>query len=417
MPTAAERTLGALQFLLRGSHFAGPDGLPALVSGAGAQLGAERAVLYLIDYDQVLLATISEIGATTAPPPVAVEGTLAGRTFSECVQHTSTAGSGPTLFSPVLDGTERVGVLQLDFPASEPLDDELRAGCLDVAALLAELVLTSAMYGDAVERTRRRAGMTVPAEMQWRLLPPLTFVSPRASVAGVLVPAERVAGDSFDYALNGDRLHVMILDAMGHGLQAALLSAVAISTLRNARRSGLELTAVVREMDAAIAAEFGSVKFVTAIVGELDVTTGWWRWTTCGHPPALLVRNGRVVKQLDSVVDPPLGLGLLGEHPKVGQERLQPGDRLLLYTDGVAEARGSDGQFFGTARLVEFISRQASDGRPAAETLRRLNHAILNHQEGSMQDDATTVLVEWLTDQPVSVNYSPSGAVPTVRTT
>ena len=186
---------------------------------------------------------------------------------------------------------------------------------------------------------------------------------------------------------------------MGHCLQAALLASVALGTLRNARCAGLYLTSTVQVIDSTLSGHFEPGQFVTGIIAELDLTGGWWRWTTCGHPPTLLVRSGRVVKQLDAVTDPPLGLGLLGQ-PQIGAERLQPGDRLLLHTDGVAEARDSAGGFFGTERLVEFTSRQAAAGRPAAETLRRLNQAILHHQDGALQDDATTVMVEWLTDQP-----------------
>lgn len=82
------------------------------------------------------------------------------------------------------------------------------------------------------------------------------------------------------------------------------------------------------------------------------------------------------------------------------RERLQPGDRSLLYTDGVIQARDPDGECFGTERLVEFTTRECAAGLPAAETLRRLNHTILAPQHGTLQDDATTVMVEWLTDQP-----------------
>nr|MDT0665405.1 PP2C family protein-serine/threonine phosphatase [Micromonospora sp. DSM 115978] len=86
----------------------------------------------------------------------------------------------------------------------------------------------------------------------------------------------------------------------------------------------------------------------------------------------------------------------LGWEPReIVEERLEPGDRLLLYTDGVIEARDSDGAFFGTDRLVEFVTRESAAGKPAAETLRRLTHAILAHQEGHLQDDATTLLVQW----------------------
>ena len=118
-----------------------------------------------------------------------------------------------------------------------------------------------------------------------------------------------------------------------------------------------------------------------------------WRWVNAGHPAALIVRGGRVVKALDRQINPPLGLQ--PDAPEVGEERLERGDRLVLYTDGVIEARAADGEFFGIDRLVDLISREAAAGRPAAETMRRLNLAILAHQEGVLQDDATTLMVEW----------------------
>lgn len=399
------RSLRAMRSLLRANLLSGPDDLPAMVSAAARELGARAGVLYLVDYDQVLLVPLLPQADADAPDAVVIEGTLAGRTFSDVVQHTAaTAGDAAALWSPVLDGTERLGVLQLVFDAVVALDDELKRACLDLASLVAELVMTRSLYGDVLERTRRRVGMTVPAELQWRLLPPLTFVSPKVTVAGVLAPTHGVAGDTFDYALNGDTLHVALLDAMGHGLEATLLASVAVATLRNARRGGADLSTTVRAMDVTVAAQFGPDRFLTGIVGELDVATGWWRWVTCGHPPALVVRDGRVVRTLDAVVNAPLGLGLLGDDPEVGQERLEPGDRLLLYTDGVVEARDASGEFFGSERLVEFVTRQAAAGRPAPETLRRLNHAILDHQDGTLQDDATTVVVEWLTDEPERVS-------------
>lgn len=403
--------LAALRVLLRASHLSGPDDLPALVHAAGAALGVERAVLYLVDYDQVQLVPLVAAGEQgDGPQAVPVEGTLAGRAFSDTTQHVTTTAHGRGLWTPLLDGTERLGVLQLEVGADVELDGELLQTCTDVAALLAELVMTRALYGDAVERARRRVPMTLPAELQWRLLPPLTFVSPRVAVSGVLAPTEQVAGDSFDYALNDGVLHVAVVDAMGHGLESTLLAAVAVAALRNARRGGLPLAGTVEAMDAALSAQFGPDRFVTGIVGELDTATGWWRWATCGHPPALLVRGGRVVKELDAVVGVPLGLGLLRGAVDVGAERLEPGDRLLLYTDGVVEARDADGEFFGTARLVELVTREDAARRPAAETLRRLNHAVLAHQEGELQDDATTVLVEWLTDE--ADRSTPRGSAP-----
>lgn len=400
MALTSDALLAALRLLLHASHLARADDIPALVSRAGAELGARRSAVYVIDYNQVLLVPLTALEPPRDNAPLPVEGTLAGRSFRDVAQHVGARGDTFTVWSPLVNGTERLGVLELGFDEEFEFDENARAICRDLAAAIAEFLVTRTAYGDAIERTRRLVPLTIPAEVQWTLLPPLTFVCPSVAVAGGLAPATEVAGDSFDYSVNGDIAYVGIVDAMGHGLEATLLSTVAIGAMRNSRRSGLGLSDTIAVMDAEIASQFGPDKFVTAIVAELDTNTGSWRWITCGHPPALIVRGGRVVKTLDMVINAPLGLGLLREQPGVGEERLEPGDRVLMYTDGVIEARNADGEFFGTQRLVEFISREAAAGQPAAEALRRLNLAILGHQEGELQDDATTLMIEWLTHEP-----------------
>ncbi len=389
--------LKALRMLVQSSHLASPDKLPGLLRRSGETIGVDQVDLYLVDYDQVLLVPLDPSARAGAggTAELAVDTTLAGRAFVDISQQVSTAGDGTTVWSPVLDGTERIGVIAHHFPAAASVDDASLRACLDAAAMTAELVISRSLYGDTVEQSRRRYPISVPAEMSRRMLPPLTFVSPAVAVGAVLAPAHELAGDTFDYAVNGDVAHVAIFDAMGHGLEAALMSSVAVSVLRNARRGGLGLGETVAVIEDTLAQQFGPDKFVTAIIGQLELSTGWWRWATCGHPAALLLRDGRIVKVLDEVVAPPLGLRLLDAEPVVGRERLQPGDRVVLYTDGVVEARDHNGEFFGLQRLANFITRHAADRLPVAETLRRLNLAILAHQRGALQDDATTVMIEW----------------------
>ncbi|MFL6128638.1 MAG: PP2C family protein-serine/threonine phosphatase [Mycobacteriales bacterium] len=99
----------------------------------------------------------------------------------------------------------------------------------------------------------------------------------------------------------------------------------------------------------------------------------------------------------------PLGVPFGSGPVEVGEEALEPGDRVLLYTDGVTEARTADGAFFTLERLAEFLERQAAAGLPTPETLRRLRQAIFDHQAGQLQDDVTALLVEWRRDSELAL--------------
>jgi serine phosphatase RsbU (regulator of sigma subunit) len=167
-----------------------------------------------------------------------------------------------------------------------------------------------------------------------------------------------------------------------------------VSAYRSARRRGFDLSETYLEADSTISQQAAD-RHVTAVLAELDVADGRLRWVNAGHPAPLLLREGRVVSALEAHPQTPLGMGFTVGPVPVSEVGLQPGDMVLLYTDGLSEARLPDGTFFGVERLAEFIERQAAAGFPAPETLRRLRHAVLAHQHGRLQDDASALLVEW----------------------
>ncbi len=374
--------------LVEASHLVVPDDVPSLLVEHARRLGADDAALYLVDYEQRVLAPVPNPDGPDREE-VVIDATLAGRCYRTLeIQQTTGDDGRARMWVPVLDGVERLGVLELSFGAEEPDLDEVRV----LAGLIAEVVMTKQAYGDLFERVRRRQPMSVAAELAWRLLPPLTFGTDRLVISGVVAPAYQLGGDSFDYSVDAQTARIAVFDAMGHGLEAGLLASVAMAACRSSRRAGSDLVGSAAAIDGAVATQFGLDRFVAAVLAELDLASGRLRWSVCGHPPPLLLRNGRIVKTLAGDVAPPLGVS---GAVVVSEEMLEPADQVLFFTDGVVEARSASGEFFGVERLVDMVIRTSAAGAPAPETMRRLLHAILEHQEGELQDDATIVVVEW----------------------
>jgi hypothetical protein len=379
--------LALLGHLLDASHDLAPDELVAAVTRAAQTLDAEDVAVYLVDYEQTMLVPLPDTADRT---PLVIDTTLAGRAFTAIVVQEADADSGRRLWLPLLDGAERLGVLGLTLPS---VDDPARAQCSWLATLVAELLMTKGQYTDSYFLARRRQSMGLAAEMQWQLLPPLTFVTPQVVIAGLLEPAYEVAGDAFDYALNGTTAHLAVIDPVGHDLTASILAAVTVGSYRHSRRAGLGLAETYAAADQVIATQFGGERFVTGQFAQLDCVAGRLQWLNAGHPLPLLVRGAKVVDTLACQPVPPLGLGI--GQPELATAALEPADRVLFYTDGVTEGRNLDGEPFGEGRLADLLVRETLAGQPAAETMRRLARAILAHQGRTPRDDATMVFLEW----------------------
>ena len=148
----------------------------------------------------------------------------------------------------------------------------------------------------------------------------------------MLEPAYEVGGDCFDYALNGSRLDLAMMDSMGHGLHSAIVAGLAVSSYRHDRREARTLELIHRNLDTIVADEAGEA-FVTGQIGHVDLVTGAFSWINAGHPPPLLVRQGQLVGFIDGPVNPPWGVG--AGDASATSSPLEPGDSLLFYTDGV----------------------------------------------------------------------------------
>jgi serine phosphatase RsbU (regulator of sigma subunit) len=314
-----------------------------------------------------------------------------GRAFVTQTVVTNPTSTGYRLWAPLLDGGDRLGILSVTVGED---DAGTRHDCETLASVLALLIVAKRAYTDVYEMQRRSREFDLAAELQLQLLPPLTFTHSVVGIAGVLENAYETGGDAFDYAVNGNRAHFAVFDAMGHGLPASLLAASVVAAYRNSRRRGHDLPQTYAALESVVAGQpLRGEQFVTTQLGELDIDTGAFSWINGGHPLPLVVRNGRSVGRLECKPTLPLGLG--GPLAEIATDRLGPGDRLLFFSDGVVEAKAGDGEPFGEDRLMDLLGRVSLAGLRPAETMRRLLHAVLDHHLGTLRDDATTVLVHW----------------------
>ncbi|MFI0236082.1 PP2C family protein-serine/threonine phosphatase [Streptomyces sp. NPDC016845] len=385
IPESADGALG--EFLADPANL--PLDLATSVAGSANALGLANAVVYLADLQQ---RQLTPLNATV--PALPIDGSLAGWSYrTQSLRVDEHHHGGMVAWLPLVDGAERLGVLEVTAPALDP--QALRRG-RTLAALCALMIASKRAYEDSFVRTARTDTMTLPAEMLRAYLPPRTIGCTRALSTAVVEPAYELGGDAFEHDLTDTALHAGVLDAVGHDLASGLVAVLALAAARNARRVGADLHDLVGSVDAALSRWLPD-KFCTAIFARLDLTTGRLSWINCGHPPPLLIRDRRLVAHaLDRDPEPPMGLpAVLASVPRhVHETTLEPGDRVLMYTDGVTEARTGDGSRFGLDQFADYVIRATASGEPPGETLRRLIHSLLAAQE-RLRDDATIVMFEW----------------------
>lgn len=370
--------------------------LPVTVWRHAERAGFHNVAIYVVDLRQEvlhLLGTEDPPGRTDhREPELLIEGTLAGRVF-ETLSPLSEVGSElGRWWVPLQDNAERLGVMRVDVLNS---DRTTMRAIRAFSLLIAMLVVTKREYSDSFARLSRTRPMNLAAELQWNLMPPNEFANEQVSISAVLEPAYEVGGDAFDYGIDEHVVHLAIFDAMGHDVTAGLAANLAVAAYRNSRRQGASLLETGEAIDAALLEHLGDPRYVTALIAELDMRTGDLSWVSHGHQTPLLIRDGRSQGMSECPPGPPLGLDL-GLSSTQCDDRLEPGDRLVLFTDGITETHHPGGDEFGLDRFVNFIVRHNAEGLPVPETLRRLIHSILDYHEGDLQDDATVLFLEWL---------------------
>ena len=387
-----------LRSLLERVEAAAPiDAVAAVADELVVRSGASEVSLLVADFSGHALVRLST--AVAAGEPVAsgtrdqggehadtlpLEGSVHERVLRTQQPAVETTADGARVIVPVTDRGDALGVLELLLP--DVPDEQTMADVAAAGHALAYVVIANRRHTDLFEWGQRTTPFSLAAEIQRRLLPSaFTCESGQFTVAGWMEPAATVGGDTFDYTLDRDTLHVSITDAVGHEVEAALLATLLVGGLRNERRRGVGLGEQTAAASDAVAHHAAPGQFVTGQVLRIDLPSQTAQIVNAGHPLPLLLRDG-VVSEVDLAVDLPFGVQE-GTRYRVQQLPLRSGDRYVFVTDGMQERNAVSLDV--AAALADTAAMHPR------EVVHALGQAVLRATGGDLEDDATVICLDW----------------------
>ncbi len=382
--------LGAAESALRSAP---PNALLATArSLLASHMQARSVKLLLADYGLTLLQPVTRLPHTGQAVAVH-DGDPAGRAFSAEAVVMEVAGEAGmvTLHLPITVRGDRIGVLSVylpEPPQGAPAVLELGA----FATAIGHELLVAERHTDLYLQARRRQRLTLAAEMQWQLLPGRGFARDEYTLGAHLEPAYAIGGDNFDWSTSDDHLTITVTDGKGHGIEAALLTNLTVSALRNARRAGISLADQACLADQAIYGEYGGRRYSPTLLLRFNLATGQADAVDAGSPQLFRLRHD-TVERVELEAQMPLGMF---EETDYREEPLSvaPGDRLVIVSSGVHGVQSRGGSLFGEDALRETIA--ATQHSSTHETARAVVNALVQyHGGGDLPSDAAVVCMDW----------------------
>ncbi len=364
--------------------------LDVVTAAMKEQCGATAVELRIADYGMTSLQSVES--SPFAVEPLPIHDSPHGRAFGAQDPVVLPAPPGQTAAHlPVTIRGERLGVLSVRLP-EDRYQPTLLPAMQQVCAALGHEILVAERDTDLYQVARRTSRLTLAAEMQWQLLPGRSCARREFALGGHLEPAYAIFGDNFDWAASSDRLVLTVTNGMGDGIEAALLTNLAVNALRNARRAGLGIADQAALADQAVYAQYQGKSYLSVLLMQFDLDTGIVEVVDAGSPRLWRLRNGRTVSV---PFEAQLPLGMFEETPyTVERFEVRPGDRLLISSDGVYGSAAPGGESYGSRALTRSLA--ANRLLPADQVPRAILRDLTDYRGGgALDDDALVVCLDW----------------------
>jgi phosphoserine phosphatase RsbU/P len=294
------------------------------------------------------------------------------------------------MVAPIISNDEVIGVFDLESDQFNAYSEDDLDVLMMLASQVAIIIEKVMLHEQLIEKKRLEGQLEVARQVQLELLPARDPELVGFDISAYNFPTEEVSGDYYDWVrIYDDQIGVVIADVSGKGVPAAILMAFLRASLRAATHIGYATHISMAKVNFLLWESIESNQFVTAFYGILDAQKGTLAYSNAGHNPPLLLNAAGTSRYIDKGEQP---LGMFRE-TRYHQYYLdfEPGDVLVLYTDGATEANSPSGEEFGRERLAQAV-KKACD-RPAREMIASLQMEILEWTANAGSNDDVTFFI------------------------